>query len=80
MKIRNIGLSTGLIFSAIALVVGFSLISMAENMEFISGKGGGGLALLMQWIMTGLSLSCSWWIQCSGSNYRLAFFKSLQLT
>ncbi len=37
MKLRNIGLSTGLIFSVIAIVGGFSLISMAENMEFISG-------------------------------------------
>lgn len=50
MKIRNIGLSTGLTLSVIAIVAGFLLIAMAESINFVSGGGGGGLALLMQWI------------------------------
>jgi hypothetical protein len=50
VKLRNFGLSTGLSISAVAIVVGIILFFMADSMNFVSGKGGGGLALLMQWI------------------------------
>jgi hypothetical protein len=50
VKLRNFGLSTGLSISAVAIVVGIILIFMADSLNFVSGKSGGGFALLMQWI------------------------------
>jgi len=68
VKIRNIGLSTGLTFSALAFLGGFLLISMAESMNFVSGEGGGGFALLMQWIGYWLMYGLGYLLAAAGAS------------